>query len=123
MLLFLSLLNLSISYVRYKYTILLKSEHCAEKYLFKKALIKKDMTLHHPAILALQNGLEKKREKIDESPKSLIRIILPIKVQTGVENYKVSGAARSDGSLVVLGDFKVYVKDYHNKTMSVKFNM
>lgn len=121
MLLFLSLLNLSISYVRYKYTILLKSEHCAEKYLFKKALIKKDMTLHHPAILALQNGLEKKREKIDESPKSFIRIIL--QVQTGVENYKVSGAARSDGSLVVLGDFKVYVKDYHNKTMSVKFNM
>lgn len=93
--------------------------------LFQRPLAQKTVKIHHPSILSLKNGLEKARERIDVAPTSEIRICLPIKVQTGIQNYKISGATRNDGSQIIVANFTGYVKDY-NKRMadsSVKFTM
>lgn len=93
--------------------------------LFKKAIQKKEITAHHPSILCLKNGLEKKRSHIDKAPESFLRIKLPFHVQTGIQNYKVSGVSRQDGTYGIIGTFTGYVKAYNNKIAdtTIKFDM
>jgi hypothetical protein len=62
---------------------------------------KKSLQQYHPEVVALQAELEKFREKVDEAPKGLIEVSLPITVQTDTVTWTKDGIKRDDGSLVL----------------------
>lgn len=81
--------------------------------LFSKFVTAKELTMHHPKVLAVENALEKCRLRMDSAPESTMTIKLPIKVQTAPETWKKNGIARDDGMQIVMVEFIGYVKDYH----------
>lgn len=78
----------------------------------KNLLDDKNITLDNPLILALQKGLTKKRDRIDGVLESVIVVCLPIKVQTAEGSWTENGVALSDGTQIVVAEFKGYQKDY-----------
>lgn len=84
--------------------------------LFKKQFATNQIHPHHPKLLSLKNGLQKNRTRIDMTPESIIKVNLPMKVQTHVTSWSKSGVKRDDGTQVLLADFTCYVKDYNKKS-------
>lgn len=89
--------------------------------LFGKMLAKKELDLYHPRVLCIKNGLEKCRKRNDEAPEAAIKVVFPIKVQTGGESWSMSGVKKADGTQVLMAEFTGYVKDYNIKTRNVQF--
>lgn len=83
--------------------------------MFSKAVAAKQMNLTDPKVACFKNGLEKRRPRIDAVPQTSIIVNLPIKVQTGENNWTKTGAVRVDGSQIVTGDFSGFIKEYNKK--------
>lgn len=86
-----------------------------ENDLFRKKLQAQGFHQYHPMILCYQSGLEQVRNKIDAAPEGLIKVVLPVKVQTAIGSWEKWGAKREDGSHVLLAVFSCFVKDYVKK--------
>ena len=80
--------------------------------LFAYWVKKKSLELYHPKVVALQAELEKFREKVDEAPKGVIEISIPITVQTDTATWTKDGIKRDDGSLVLMVELQAYQKTY-----------
>lgn len=93
--------------------------------LFKKPINEGKMQRNDPRILSFKSGLEKVRSRIDVAPVAKMEIDLPIPVQTTPGSWENSGAARQDGSLVVLGKFQGLAKEYNKRVQDtqVKFDL
>lgn len=93
--------------------------------LFKGFLNATPLNIHHPKIVSLKTGLAKTRKRIDALPDSLIRINLPIRVQTSVESWTHTGVKREDGTRAIIAEFEGFVKEYNKKIIDsrVVFNM
>lgn len=83
--------------------------------LFRKKLEIEGYHEYHPMILCYKNGLEQFRKRIDVPPAGLIKVALPVRVQTAIGSWEKWGAKREDGSQVVLASFSCFVKDYVKK--------
>lgn len=66
--------------------------------LFKPQLIAGEIQEYHPMPTSYKTGLSKVRKRIDLAPNGLIKVILPIKVQTTASSYKIWGIKRPDGT-------------------------
>lgn len=83
--------------------------------LYQKLLANRQIGLHHPRILSIKNGLGKNRQRID-APDGLMKITLPIKVQTGIDSWSKFGVKRDDGTQILVVDFTGFVKSTNKKT-------
>lgn len=94
------------------------------KDLFKKQLSAGELQEYHPLVLSVKAGLAEARKKIDLAPESVIKIVLPIKVQTAVDSWEKWGVKRDDGTQIVLATFAGFDKDYVKKASdeAVKFD-
>lgn len=90
--------------------------------LFGKMIAAKQITIHHPRILCIKNGLEKYRKRMDLAPEATVKIMLPIKVQTSADSWSYNPLKRDDGTLILLADFTGYVKVYTAKIRDVRFD-
>lgn len=70
--------------------------------------------VYHPMFVALQKGLQKVRTTIEEAPKSIIQVGLPIKVQTTSGSWTNKGITCKD-SVIVIAKFQGFHKDYYKK--------
>ena len=55
--------------------------------LYMKEILEKKYTRSHPEVMAMNESLRKYKTNIDETPKSTIKIKLPVKVQTSHQSY------------------------------------
>lgn len=83
--------------------------------LFKNEIQKNQIQLYHPKVVALQNALERMRNKIDDAPQGSMKIKLPFPVQTSVNSYKRTGIIRTDGSQILTAEFQGIPKQYNKK--------
>lgn len=83
--------------------------------LYQKQLTSQQLHIHHPKILCIKNGLQKYRQRIDIAPEAVVKVNLPIKVQTSRESWTKSGVKCEDGSHVLLADFTGFIKNYNTK--------
>lgn len=81
--------------------------------MFKKQLTT-GITIHHPKILCFKNALEKVRKRVDMCPEAVIKVNLPIKVQTAIDSW-FKGIHREDGTNIAFAEFKGYIKEYNKK--------
>lgn len=70
---------------------------------------------YHPKILAVLNGLERIRLQIEEVPKSIMRIKLPIKIQTSQDSWIKKEIQGKDATQVVIAEFQGFKKTYFKK--------
>lgn len=84
--------------------------------LFKKHLANKQTTVCDPKVTCFKDALENVRERVDACPQSMIKVNLPIKVQTAVDSWMKGGIVRDDGTHVAYAEFKGHIKEYN--TMS-----
>ncbi len=91
--------------------------------LFKTQLAAKTLDLSHPKIMCLKSGLVKTRKRIESTPEVLMKIDLPIKVQTAATSWSHHGVKRDDGTMAVVAEFDGFVKEYTKKLSdsTVKF--
>ncbi len=85
--------------------------------LFKKQLDSQQITAHHPKILCIQDALENVRQRRDMCPESVIKVNLPIQVQTAIDSWTKGGLKRPDGTDIAYAEFKGFIKEY-NKTLN-----
>ncbi|KAJ6647980.1 hypothetical protein Bhyg_03205 [Pseudolycoriella hygida] len=78
--------------------------------LFRKQLENK-VNIVHPKVICFQV-----RQRIDAIPDSVIKVNLPIKVQTAIDSWTKGGAKRDDGTNMAYAEFQGYVKEYNKKT-------
>ena len=57
------------------------------KSLFNKEIEKKALTETHPELMAINDSLKNHRKTLDDIPKSIIELKLPVKVQTAPKSY------------------------------------
>lgn len=85
--------------------------------LFKKQLSNNQISLHHPKLLSLKEGLQNVRSRIDAAPESKIDIRLPIAVQTSPQSWTKTGITSEDGSQIIIAEFRGYINNYSKKIM------
>lgn len=90
--------------------------------LFSKMIAAKQITSYHPRVLCIKKGLEKSRKRMDAAPEGMVRIMLPIRVQTSAETWSYNPVKRDDGTLILMADFTGYVKEYTAKIRDVRFD-
>ena len=56
--------------------------------LYEKELTNKTLSISHPEIMAMKESLRDVKHSIDDIPKSVIKIKLPVKVQTSHHSYE-----------------------------------
>lgn len=83
--------------------------------LFKKQLANHQTSMCHPKVTCFKDALEKVRARVDECPQSMIKVPLPIKVQTAADSWTKGGVIREDGTNVAYAEFKGYIKEYNKK--------
>lgn len=83
--------------------------------LFRKKLRMPGFHQYHPMILCFKNELAQVRKKIDVAPDGIIKVVLPVQVQTAIGSWEKWGEKREDGSQVVLASFSCFIKDYVKK--------
>lgn len=88
--------------------------------MFKKELAAQQISIHHPKVLCVQNGLEKVRSRIDLAPEAFIEVNLPITVQTSTDSWTKSGLKRDDGTQMVMAEFKGCFKNCNKKVDDAK---
>lgn len=88
--------------------------------LFKPQLDDGEFQEYHPMPTAYKNGLYKVRKRIDLAPNGLIKVFLPIKVQTTASSYKIWGIKRPDGTNIALATFTGFTKEYVTKAADQK---
>lgn len=93
--------------------------------IFKKELDSNRINEFHPKILSFKNALEHVRDRVDARPEGLIKVNLPIKVQTAVDTWSKGGLKREDGTYVAFAQFKGFIKEYNKKSNEYKliFNL
>lgn len=93
--------------------------------LYQKKLQNKSISLQDPQVLAIERGLSKIRSTVDSAPASKIVINLPIKVQTEPSTWTKNGIMRTDGTQLIMADFKGHCKSYNKKVndANVQFDM
>lgn len=102
-----------IAYVKYSWSrTMIRMED-----LFKRQLDNNEITTHHPKILCIQDALENVRHRRDLCPESVIKVNLPIRVQTAIDSWTKGGLKRPDGTDIAYGEFKGFIKEY-NKTLN-----
>lgn len=91
--------------------------------LFKRQINSKRTTMYHPMVSSLQSTLENVRQQIDEVPEAVVKIKLPIQVQSSTDSFDFWGVKREDGTMAIVGVFKGYIKAYSVKVIDsvVKF--
>lgn len=93
--------------------------------LFKVPLAAATLNISHPKIMCLKNGLTKARKPVDVTPDTLIKVDLPIKVQTDPASWMHSGVKREDGTMAIVATFAGYINGYTKKVVdsTVKFEL
>lgn len=74
--------------------------------LLENNMKKEKLPTCHPKILALKKGLQNTRDSIDEVPRDLIELNLPISVQTAANSISRTGKMKADGSLVLVVELR-----------------
>lgn len=90
--------------------------------LFARMMATRQIAIHHPRVMCIKKGLEKSRKRIDTAPEGLIKITLPITVQTSADSWSQNPVKKDDGTLILMADFTGYVKEYTAKIREVDFD-
>lgn len=88
--------------------------------LFKPQLDNGEFQDYHPLPTSYKTALSNVRKRIDLAPSGLIKVFLPIKVQTTQSSYKIWGIKRPDGTNLALANFTGSTKEYVNKAADQK---
>lgn len=80
--------------------------------IFAKEIANKIIPSCHPKILALKADLQNTRDCIDEAPKGMMELSLPISVQTVANSVKRMGKVKENGSLTLIVELSAYQNAY-----------
>lgn len=69
--------------------------------LFRKQLHLHQINIHHPKVSCMKNALEKVRLRTNDRPAAVIKVPLPIKVQTVTDTWIKGGLERDDGNMKI----------------------
>jgi len=70
--------------------------------IFSEEIENRFMTKEHPKVEALKQELEKKRNNIDSVPEAIVKIDLPIPVQTDKKSISIKGKTIGNGGTTIL---------------------
>lgn len=88
--------------------------------LFKPQFDAGEFQDYHPMVSSFKAGLRQVRKRIDLCPDGMIKVFLPIKVQTAGNSYKIWGVKRANGAQVTIGVFTGFAKEYVKKVADEK---
>lgn len=77
--------------------------------LIKKQLEQQFISPHHPKVLCIQRALEKVRKIVGICPEAMIKVALPIRVETAIDSWTKGGLKRDDGAEIAYTEFKGYI--------------
>lgn len=83
---------------------------------FKAQFDANEFQSYHPMVLAFKEGLREVRKRVNMCPDGVMKVFLPIKVQTAPKSYETWAIRRDNGAQIAFGIFTGFVKEYDNKT-------
>ena len=82
--------------------------------IFEKSIKDGSLPKCHPKLMAIRKELENNRQSIDDIPRGVIELNLPIPVQTATDSIKIQGGVK-EGCKVIIVDLKAYQHSYSVK--------